>query len=372
MTATAGSSKVARAFAILGPWPLRPGILGGGMFMLYVVAVLGWTSTRTPLVEPAILLGVIPAALAGVAIFLIATAGRTWQRRHGVRWSSYAVSVLGMAMVAPIIREVVPFTPDLPPGAPGVLGAMGRGIVGVVALSSLAGHLTRRLENQVAATQEALDAAHEQQRRIIAADEEARRQAALLLHDRVQARLITVCLELRTLAERLAPAERADLEPLIERLETVRSLDLRSASRSLSPNLEDVDLQTAIEELAVAFEPAFTVTVHVDPRIDEARFDIDSQALLACYRIVEQGLINTAAHAHAAHVDVRIDRVRGALHVAVADDGRGMPPSIGRGLGSAIVNAWVQSVGGSWGWRPTAGGPGTVLFAELDSTALRS
>lgn len=367
MTDGQKESAVRRAVSIVGPWPFHPVVLGVVLALVWVIGTLGFYVRTTVLATPAIAVELIPAVLAGSVIGLIAAAGRAWQRRHGVHWSSYLVTVAVMSTVTSVFRAVVPGTPDLPAGSLSIAGTMLRNAILIATISAIVGRVTQRLEQQVAETASALEIARHQQRAIIAADEDARRQASLFLHDRVQARLLTIGLELRDIADRIAPQERAALTPLIQQLETLRSLDLRTAARALSPNLDDVDLQTALEELAVQYEIAFQVEVNVDPRIDDLRRELGSQMLLAVYRIVEQGLVNVAAHADAQRVVVSVEVTPGSIELSVADDGSGISDHPARGLGATIISAWTSAVGGSWGWRRRGGG-GTVLYADLPAS----
>lgn len=361
-------SLLRRIVRAIGPWPFRPLILGGTMWFIFVVAVLAATSDQIVFEHPTRLAIVVPPLIGGVCIWAVAALGRAWQIRHGIRWPSYIAFTVAIALVAPVVRSLVATPAPLPAGPMGFVAGLLRVVIPVVFITAVTGNLTSQLEGQVAATQRALDDVRDQQRRIIAADEEARRQAALLLHDRVQASLITTCMELRGVAACVSAEHREAIDPLIDRLEQLRALDLLVAIRSLSPNLEDVDLQTAIEEVALQYESAMLVDVDVDPVIDDMRRELGQQCLLACYRIVEQGLINAAAHANCTRVDIAVTRTADGLDVHIADDGVGVGEVSHRGLGSAIVDAWVEVVGGSWELRRNAAGRGTVLTATLRAT----
>lgn len=360
--------RLRRIVDAVGPYPIRPALLASAMGSISLMVTLVPTTKYwwqvdffgTAIGTSLLVAGVVAAW---------AVVGRAWQRRHGVHWGSYLLFILLMATTVPLVRTFYPSAPDLPSGAFGPWPPLIRAVVAMFILNMLINLATRRLQAQVDATQEALDIAREQQLQILTADEDARRQISSLLHDRVQAELIAVCLELRGVAERLPEAEQAALDPLIQRLETLRSLDLRNVARSLSPDLDAVDLQTAIEELAVPFDASLLVNVFIDDSIDRHRYELGQSLLLACFRIVEQGLLNVAAHAHASRVDIRIWCDRDLVRVSVLDDGIGLPPEPVRGLGSVIITTWVRAMDGDWKYGQRDGSPGTELLAELHTAA---
>lgn len=348
----------------LGPFPLHPFVLGGAMAAVYGIAVVGYYATELFFTRTVLVNGVLPALVVGVVVGLIASWGAAWQRRHGVTWPSYLLTICAMGLVMPSVRVLLDLVPDIPGEAPGLGLAVVRSIVVVLTVTAVVGNLTSRLERQVAATEAALALAREQQVQLLSADEDARRQAALVLHDRVQAGLISACLELRALTRDLSTDQRDLLEPTLRRLEELRAVDVRNAVRALSPNLDDVDLQTALEELAMQFETALDIDVRVEADVDRARAALGSRMLLAAYRIVEQALLNTAAHAHATSVQVTVKRDGDGLLVEVTDDGVGIR-SDDRGLGTTIITTWTRAMDGRWRWTGGPQGIGTTLTAEL-------
>ena len=368
MTSSDQPTRVRRLIRALGPYPIRPALLAGTMGAVSLLVTLVPTTTywwQSGLVGGALVTSLLVAG--GTAAW--AALGKAWQRRHGVRWASYVVFILLMATTVPLVRLYYPSAPDLPSGNFGLFPPFFRAGVAMFLINMVLSLATRRMQEQVDATHEALTIAREQQLQLLTADEDARRQISSLLHDRVQAELIAVCLEMRGVAQRLPLAEQAALDPLIQRLETLRSLDLPNAARSLSPDLDAVDLQTAIEELAMPFEASLLVEVDVDASIDEHRHALGQSLLLACYRVVEQGLLNVAAHARASRVGIQLSCDRDVVRVRVVDDGIGLRPDAPRGLGSVVITTWVRAMDGTWAYRQRQDGAGTELFAELRSAA---
>lgn len=355
---------IRRALTHLGPFRLHPWVLGGSLAAVYGIAVAGYYIDRSFFSATVLVNGLLPALVVGVVVGLIASRGAAWQRSHGVSWPSYLITICAMGLVMPALRLLLDLVPDIPGQTPGLVLAVLRSILVVLTVAAVVGNLTARLERQVAATEQALAFAREQQVQLLSADEDARRQAALLLHDRVQAGLISACLELRALARDLSADQRALLEPTLRRLEELRAVDVRNAVRALSPNLDDVDLQTALEDLAMQFETTLDIEVQVDVDVDRARAALGPRMLLAAYRIVEQALLNTAVHAAASSVRVTVRRTESGLLVEVTDDGLGIR-SEERGLGTTIITTWTRAMNGSWRWTGGPQGIGTTLTAEL-------
>lgn len=364
MTLPNQPKRVHRILRAFGPYPIRPTLLAGtigvvALLLMLVPARSYWWESDTSLAA------IAASVLIAGGTWVLALLGRAWQRRHGVHWASYLSFLVLAGIAAALVRTYYPWAPDLPSKGLGLGPAFFRAVSAMLLVNMLIGISTRRLQDQVDATQEALEIAREQQLLILTADEEARRQISTLLHDRVQAELITVCMEMRGVVELLPVAEQTKLHPLIQRLETLRSLDLRNVARSLSPDLDTVDLQTAIEDLAMPFEASLLIVVDVDESIDENRHELGESLLLACYRIVEQGLLNVATHAQASRVEIRVSRNLDMVRVSVIDDGIGLKEDRPRGLGSVVITTWVRAMQGDWRYKAREGAMGTELSAEL-------
>jgi signal transduction histidine kinase len=241
-----------------------------------------------------------------------------------------------------------------------------RTVLLLVIIQSIAGLVTRRLSNQVRQTQEALAQSRDEQERMLLADEESRKQISGLLHDRVQAGLIASCLELQMLAMDRSSEEKQRITSIVERLENLRSMDVRSVARVLSPNLADVDLVTALDELATQYESVMTTRFTVDPKIDGLRDTMGERVLLGTYRIIEQGLLNAAGHGRARNCEVTVDLTTDKeILISVRDDGVGFQGGpIRQGVGGALISTWTRSLEGSWAWNDDEGG-GAILIARI-------
>jgi len=232
-------------------------------------------------------------------------------------------------------------------------------------IQSVSGQLTERTR-RVAQQAEELRAEADRQRQeaerqrqlVLEADEAARREVAGFLHDRVQADLLVIAVQLERLQD-ASPAVTAQVTEAVREIERIRNTDVRAASRRLSPDFEAVGLSVALAELSRSWHGVMDVRFTLDSDVVEA---IDVQVMTACYRIIEQALLNAAAHGHAQRVEVDLTAVprqvpdqshpaETSLVLRITDDGRGMAvdhPAVGRG--GSIVDAWVTRLGGSWSW----------------------
>jgi len=310
--------------------------------------------------------GTSVSLLIAIPCGLILQIGVLWQRRFGVRVASYVVFVLLACATVIALRIIIG---DVDSAAlanvPTVVGAVLRLAAAMFLILIITGRAGAKLANQVVQTQSALNLARAQQGILLQGDEFTRRQISGALHDRVQARLIAACLELQ-MADVNQPAKTQQaINQTVTQLEEIRSVDVRRIARALSPSLSEVDLESALDELTLQYEPGMKSTITVDSVIEIKETRPPANVLLGAYRIIEQALLNSAGHgaARLCEIDVRVEG--DVLVLTVKDDGRGFagPPDM-TGFGSTLMTTWAQSLGGSWNWQngKTAG---AVLSARL-------
>ena len=131
--------------------------------------------------------------------------------------------------------------------------------------------------------------------------------------------------------------------------------------------LSDGGLLEAINAQADRFP--IPVNVDAEDPIASLRFSEDVEG--AAYFMVCEGLANTAKHAHAHTVRVRLRWADRALAVEMADDGRGFDPEQNGGSGLRGMSDRVAALGGALeiASRP---GSGTCLKATLPAELRRS
>lgn len=312
-------------------------------------------------IEQSLIYG-LPAAF---VISAVVWSGQRWQSRHHVQPVSYVIFVVAAAFAGALVRASSGMTPVGPMSNPVTFSlAIVRISLMILIIMAVTGAITERLRRQIAETDDALALVREQQVIMLEADEGVRRQVAGVLHDRVQAGLVASCLELQMLASNRSGEERNEILSIVGRLEALRALDVKPAVRSLSPDLHNVDLQTAVEELAAQYEPGIGVRVKVSPEVDEQRNSYDPELPLAIYRIVEQALLNAAVHGKPQNVDVVVKQEKNELVVEVINDGQEISQERHPGLGTAILNTWSGLFNGTWNLEPLQGG-GARLSVRL-------
>ena len=378
--------------AVLGPWPLFPSFVFGAVFLLILlqniqVSLLGTLSRCryscvtlpeqfTPsiigeygegAVNPIDIVAVVGNAIAaaGASAIVLAVASRHLRKDEfgSPTRAPYLVAMLlaavagGLARVY-ILSPIFLSTPSL--SATGVVPTTIRAFIAITFVQSLAGALTLRYARQAAVATAALETVKTQQQLVVEADERARRGVAEFLHDRVQADLLVVAFELRACLDGADPSTQKRLEKAIAEIERIRSSEVRSASRRLSPAFGSVGLDTALQELADSWNSVLRVRLAFDHRSRTLLMGggVSRDLLTAIYRVVEQALLNAASHGHASRVDVELSMAADdSLAIVVVDDGRGLPRGdIVRGSGTAIMDAWCAVARGSWRWVPASRG----------------
>ncbi|MBW3651560.1 MAG: hypothetical protein KY458_13430 [Actinobacteria bacterium] len=165
-------------------------------------------------------------------------------------------------------------------------------------------------------------------RRIVTAQDSARRRIERDLHDGTQQRLVTMGLELGSLAEQatagpeLAARVRGIRAQLLE-----ATAELRELARGLHPAvLTEAGLEVALRVLADRSAIPVRLSVRVAGRLPR---EIEATV----YYLVSEALTNAARHSDAKVVTVEVAQVAQGLQVGVDDDGCG---GARRGAGSGL------------------------------------
>lgn len=232
-----------------------------------------------------------------------------------------------------------------------------------IALTNATGYFAYRIRRQTRMLEEQVHQLEDQRRLVVEADQRIRTDVARALHDDIQGALLRAVLRLNRMAAS-APTENAEaMREVIADLEALRGEGVRSISRRLAPPIESIGISSALQDLAEAYRGSIEVSIAID---DAARTALGGwrDGQLAIYRLVEQALLNAAAHGHAETARVEIVGVPGAVVLRVEDDGAGLDGPIVPGMGLAVVDAWIGITGGTWGLEPAAT-RGAVLHATL-------
>ena len=208
-----------------------------------------------------------------------------------------------------------------------------------------------RIQKESDTAKAALETVVIQRRLLLESEERVRAQVSVYLHDRVQTDLVSIGLRLRAAISKDSEQVVCEIEQAMGELERVRSEEVRTASRQLSPNLARVALETSLNELSDAYRPGMKITVSVsDAALHRLRLRDDITTATALYRICEQGLLNAAIHGHAAQCSIDIAlNANDDFELVLHDDGVGLNgSSIEPGMGSTVIAAWVESLNGQW------------------------
>jgi signal transduction histidine kinase len=361
-----------RWYNIIGPWPVR---LGPVFFLTWLFGIAVTSGSRfsvLPEMSPSDALEILlPNALTSALLVGILAAARRLFPVFITHLSGYLIIIAASCSAVAVIRLATGIAPQdaLPTLTIALVLSPVRLTLMVLVVLAVTGIVTRRLTFEASRADQALLIAREQQVQLLSEDERVRSQIASILHDRVQADLISIGLQLQELTSDLTPEQRAVLRRSIDRLEELRSIDVRRAARALSPSHGDfLDLQSSIEDLAAQYLPSMRAVVSVAPEVDDGLAHASSWARLGAYRIIEQALLNAAVHGRARNCRVQVSLHDGdRLEVLVTDDGRGPSSNPVPGLGTAVITTWTRVLDGQWSLALGEGG-GAVLRAELGCT----
>ena len=354
---------------IFGPWPLHP----GGVWALYLalsfvstlrsvtaVGAEGELFAAQPISERAgqiLVFALAVPTLVVVPLIIYQILRRRFIHRSVTRAEYFltlvGASFIGAAFLATIFGTNIFY--EIYMGHLDLFNVVLRLFVPLWFMSSLLGLLLGRIQKQSDRAQAALQTVVKQRRLLLESEERVRGQVAAYLHDRVQTDLVSIGLRVRA-AVALEPKEMArEIESAMDELERVRSEEVRSASRQLSPNLAHVDLNTALRELAGAYRPGLIITSVVsDPVAQALRPPSELSRATGIYRICEQGLLNAAIHGHATECSIQVwFNSDNEFVVEIHDNGVGLPPKrVEPGMGFSVISAWVESMNGRWSLEP--------------------
>jgi len=155
------------------------------------------------------------------------------------------------------------------------------------------------------------------------------------------------------LIERALPAELAEMRTRAaeaRRLAAQTVTEIRELSQLLRPSaLDDYGLVPTLETFLKGFadRQRIAATLSVDGLAERLPADIET----ALYRIAQEALTNVALHAHATRVAVRLAADAREVHLAVEDDGVGLPDAFRSarpaGTGLIGIRERVRSLGGT-------------------------
>jgi len=202
--------------------------------------------------------------------------------------------------------------------------------------------------------------------RLLLAREEERRRLARELHDSVSQALYGTSLG----AHAARTALDRDPDHVAEPLEYILSLaeaalaEMRALIFELRPeSLETEGLVSALSKQAAALQARHELVVATE-LCDEPDLPLPVKEDL--YRIAQEAMHNTVKHAHASHVDLRLDRTPDGITLEIRDDGVGFDPSASfpGHLGLHSMRERVTNLGGTFEIE-SAQGQGAALRVHV-------
>ncbi len=158
--------------------------------------------------------------------------------------------------------------------------------------------------------------------RMVRQHEEQRRRISRELHDETAQVFSAVKLNLGLVSESAQAEEAARLEQVLELIDT--GIDsIRRVTQDLRPSvLDELGLLPALHALAGDFGETTDLAIRfVAPN---ALPELSSEAELALFRVLQEGLTNVARHAQASAVEVTVESKEEQIVVHVRDNGCGL------------------------------------------------
>lgn len=236
-------------------------------------------------------------------------------------------------------------------------------------LSLVAGYYILRLEQRGRARYMALAKSRQEletlSRRLVETQEAERRSISRELHDEVGQTLGALLIDIGHLPSVVRLNDKS-VEEQITRIKTAAESAVKSirdiALLLRPPMLDDLGLVAALEWQAreTSRRSEMEADVHAEGLVD----DPPNAVKVCIYRVVQEGLRNAAAHAHAKNAKVMLKRKERSIIVEISDDGEGFQPERTRGTGMLGMEERVRQLGGSFFIR-SAPGKGATVHAEI-------
>lgn len=211
--------------------------------------------------------------------------------------------------------------------------------------------------------------------RLFRVQDEERRRLARELHDGATQNLVALSMEMAMIRDAIRAGETGTEERLdtCARLARQCTEELRTISYLLHPPLlNDLGLAPALREFVEGFARRSGIRITLDISAGLGRFE--QQLELTVFRIVQEALSNIHRHACSRTATVTLARDSDFLHLEVADAGRGMPPEVvtgngsAAGVGLAAIRERVRLVGGHLDIHSDASG--TTINAVMPAAHL--
>jgi signal transduction histidine kinase len=220
-------------------------------------------------------------------------------------------------------------------------------------LRTLIRELDRRVHERTAALERETAERRRLDQEIARVADRERRRLGQDLHDKLGQHLTGTALAAQVLKEKLAARsapEVAEAEKLVRYVEEGIDLTRSLARGFFSPELDADGLIVALQDLAEKIRERFQINCVFD--VDNSIQIHDSTIANQLYRIAREAVTNSAKHAAAKRIDIRLARDGAALCLRIIDDGLGFPdkPRSG-GLGLRLMRHAAELSGATFDVR---------------------
>jgi glucose-6-phosphate-specific signal transduction histidine kinase len=349
---------------LAGPWPIYPSALA--LIAVYGLFVSAGSRTQVGNKTVASYFSAVLPQWASIIVtclliyavlrILIALAARV-RPVEGSRLAYLGTLIVASALITVFIVVATQITVDddlretLPPIAVRFILSLPVVLLVLFIGNGVLASVRARLARQEALLAERLKVVRSERSLLLAAEEKVRAEASRTLHDDVQAALLRSVVRLEGLRDRLDEDDRVLFDASIDEIENVREVRVRALGRVLAPNIDDIGLLQALEELGALYADVMPVHLVVSEQVEERFRPIGEQddTALALYRITEQGLLNALKHSRSSEVQVALRQLPdGRVHLELTSSGAPPESDMTPGTGTATINAWLDLVGGSW------------------------
>ena len=204
--------------------------------------------------------------------------------------------------------------------------------------------------------------------------DEERRHLARELHDEFGQSLTAIA------AQAAAAAHTAEREcpPLLEECRGISRTTaglmatLRGALvRLRPPDIEELGLALSLESLVANWNGFEKGRTRFDIAVTGETGDLPPSVCASLYRIAQEAITNAAKHAHARHVQLRLEAGQADIVLSVEDDGEttGGNPAAKAGMGLLGMQERVASLGGTVRFERRAAG-GARLVATIPNMGM--
>ena len=160
---------------------------------------------------------------------------------------------------------------------------------------------------------------------VLSIQERERKHLSMELHDEIGQVLSALKIAVETARRRCQDADVAELLGQASAMADTLVSDVREIARRLRPPpLDDLGLVAAVRWHLDRIGKRMPIRIRFSADPEFGR--LDESLELGCFRIVQESVSNAIRHAHADHLDVRLELVDAQLHLRVCDDGVGFQP----------------------------------------------